>query len=162
MEIIDSVPKEKLVAFSGEHLYYEISMLYGVSQSLIRGTTHLHIYNAMLESFVIHASVIIDFFYKPQSGPEDAKAVHFMSDVKEWRAVLPPIDKDFRDFQKKRNRHVVHLSYDRLNVRPEDKKWGSPKLTRKIRRIVDLFLEYADPDRVHPRLYELRSAPAAR
>ena len=157
MEIYEKVPKEKLIEFSGEHLYYEIDMLYGVSQTLWDGTSNFYLYNALLESFVIHASIILDFFYRPQDNPDDAKAAHYMKDIKKWKAVLPRKTADLENFIKKRNKEVVHLSYRRLEVKPEEKRWRSPRITNQIKKLVDLFLNHADPELLHPKIYELRS-----
>lgn len=156
MDLYFKIPTTKLVSFSREHLYYEIDMLYGVSKVLWRGVKDPYLYNALLESLVIHASIIVDFFYKPAMKPDDAKAAHYMSDIKKWKEVLPPVNRHFRQFNKKRNKRVVHLSYNRLEVKPEDRKWDSPILTREIKKIVDLFLAHADPQRIDPQMYKLK------
>ncbi len=156
MEPFEKIPQAQLIEFSGEHLYYEIRMLYGVSDTLKKGTSNIYIYNALLESFVVHASIILDFFYKPQLKKDDAKASHYMADVKKWMAVLPQQDKDFLEFYQKRNKRVMHLSYQRLEVNPEEKKWDSLKITKRIRKIVKLFLDHANPELLHPKMYELK------
>ena len=61
MEINEKVPNEKLIEFSGEHLYYEIWMLYHVNEALAKGVKDQCVYNALLESFVIHASILRSF-----------------------------------------------------------------------------------------------------
>ena len=152
-----NLSKEQLRIFSGEHLYYEIVMLYGVTHLLQRGVRDLLIYNALLESFVIHSSVILDFFYKLPLNLDEAKAVHYIKDREDWKKALPPYNKYFIKFNKKRNSEVMHLSYRRLAVLPFDKKWNSSKLVKDIGKIVDLFLDHADPDLIDPRLYELKS-----
>lgn len=157
MEINEKVSKEKLIEFSGEHLYYEIWMLYGVTNSLLKGVEDEYVYNALLESFVIHASIIIDFFYRPQVYSGDARAVHYIPDVASWKEALPSYDRYFKKFHRKRNREVVHLSYKRLDVKPEEKKWNIRKIIKPIRKIVDLFLEKADPKLLHPQMQELRT-----
>lgn len=157
MDIYQKIPKEKLVAFSGEHLYYELRMLYGVTLTLWKGTSNFYIYNALLEAFVLHASIIIDFFYRPPVEDDDARAVHYVRDIKAWRSALPPLSEEFKKFIHKRNKEVVHLSYKRLEVTPEEKRWGSRRLTKQIKKIVNLFLDHADPELIHPRLLELRT-----
>jgi hypothetical protein len=150
---------QQLKEFSGEHLYYEIRMLYGVldifkDQEKIKDR---FIYNALIESFVIHTQIILDFFYVPQMKPDDAKAIHFVRDVTIWKEALPPYERYFRKFNRRRSREVVHLSYSRLEVKGEDKTWYPEKTTEHIKLIVDLFLEHADPDRLHAKMYELIS-----
>jgi len=89
MPLPQRIRKEKLIAFSGEHLYYEIWMLYGVTKKLQTEITDPYVYNALLESFVVHASIILDFFYKPQVKPDDAKAIHYLNSIEEWNNLLP-------------------------------------------------------------------------
>lgn len=150
--------KEKLIAFSGEHLYYEIWMLYGVTEKLKGGVRDIFVYNALLESFVVHASVILDFFYKPANKPDDAKAIHYMDSVEQWNAVLPSYAKYFRRFNMKRNKDVMHLSYKRLEVKPEQKRWGVIELSGHITRLIDEFLRLANPEYLDPKIYELRKS----
>ena len=157
MERDNAISPQKLRAFSKEHLWYEVDMLYGVMELLVGGIDDHYLYNALLEAFVLHSSVILDFFYKPAVKPDDARAVHYVRDPDAFKQALPPFEQKFGGFTRRRNKEVVHLSYRRLYVRPEEKRWGSPKITKDIRRIVDLFLDHADPVRLHPKMYALRT-----
>jgi hypothetical protein len=156
------IPAQKLRVFSGEHLWYEIHMLYGVMELLLQGVDDYYLYNALLEAFVLHASVILDFFYKPAVKPDDARAVHYVRDPGAFHKALPPFEQKFGGFTRKRNKERVHLSYRRLYVRPEEKHWRSSKITKDIRRIVDIFLDHADPARLHPKMYTLRTGAERR
>ena len=157
MEIPPQISKKRLIDFSKEHLYYEIDMLYGSVKTLVDGVENPYIYNALLEAFVLHTSIILDFFYKPQIKRDDARAIHYISDRKSWAGALPPYDRHFRKFSQKRNKDVAHLSYKRLDVPQEGRSWGAVKIVKEIQKIVDTFLDKADPKLIHPRLYELRS-----
>jgi hypothetical protein len=55
---------EELKAFSGEHRCYEISMLYEVTLKLARREADQITGNALIESFGIHAAIILDFIYR--------------------------------------------------------------------------------------------------
>ncbi len=155
MQIQKRIPADKLTAFSQEHLYYEFAMLFGVAEILQRDVEDVYLYNALLESFVVHAANILDFFYRPPVKPDDARAEHFMDHPQSWRRLLPPYEKHFKKFDMKRNKRVVHLSYKRLDVRPEDRRWGIVKISKEIRKILKLFVKNANPGRLHPRLQEL-------
>ena len=98
----------------------------------------------------------LDFFYKPQVKPDDAKAVHYIDNIRAWKAKLPPYDRYFRRFNRRRSREVVHLSYKRLEIRDDNKAWYSQKTMPQIKRIVKLFLDMAEPELVHPKLNEFR------
>ena len=147
---------DDLLKFSGEHLYYEIEMLYGVSRLIKAGNSNGIVYNALLESFVLHTSVILDFFYKMPLNPLEAKAAHYIKDMNAWRDVLPSYNKYFIRFNKKRNREVMHLSYERLKVEYVEKVWDFTRLNEQLRKIIDLFLENADPGLLHPKLFQFK------
>lgn len=154
----ENISKEQLIEFSGEHLYYEIGMLYGVVDLLNRKEkiSDPYILNALIESFVIHTQVILDFFYMPQMKADDAKAIHYIDDVKLWKSVLPSYDRYFRKFNRRRSREVVHLSYSRLEVKGEDKTWHLVKTTEHIKLVVNAFLEQANKELLHPKMFELK------
>jgi len=155
VQIQKRFPADKLTAFSQEHLYYEFAMLFGVVEILQRDVEDVYLYNALLESFVVHAANILDFFYRPPVKPDDARAEHFMDHPQAWRRLLPPYEKHFKKFDMKRNKRVVHLSYRRLDVRPEDRRWGIVKISKEIRKILKLFVKNANPRSLHPRIQEL-------
>jgi hypothetical protein len=151
--------KKQLVDFSGEHLYYEIWMLYGVTQLLLNGVKNQYLFNTCLESFVVHASNILDFFYKPLLQPDDAKAIHFMDEeqAEQWQALLPSYSHHFKRFNRKRNKEVMHLSYKRLEVKPQEKPWGVKGIAEHIEELVNQFLRLANPTYIHPKMYELQT-----
>jgi len=111
----------------------------------------------LIESFVLHTSILLDFFYKPQVKPDDARAIHYIKDRKAWANVLPSYDKHFRKFAQKRNKALAHLSYKRLDVVGEEKRWGAVSMAKQIKKMVDAFLDKADPDLIDPKLLKLRS-----
>lgn len=148
--------KENLILFSGEHLYYEIKMLYSLYDILKTKVNDVYVYNALIESFVIHTTILLEFFYKPQIKPDDAKAVHYVKDRKKWKEAIPSFDKYFRKFSRKRNRELVHLSYKRLDVKPDEKIWYPDKTTIHIKRLVNTFLKLADPELIDPKLHEFK------
>ena len=150
------IQPEQLIEFSKEHLYYEVAMLYGVAEHLQKDIKDFYIFNALLESFIIHMTIILDFFYKPQMKADDAKAIHYIRDVRAWKIKLPKMESYFRHFYRRRSKEVVHLSYRRLEIRGEAKRWDVTSNTKKIKRIVDLFLEAADTQLIHPNMYKLQ------
>ena len=56
----------------------------------------------------------------------------------------------------KRNKRVVHLSYKRLEVRAEDRRWGVTKIAKEIKKLLNLFVKNANPKNLHPRILELK------
>lgn len=157
VQMKQKILKKRLIDFAEEHLFYEIKMLYGVVDMLHKcDMSNMYIYNALLESFVLHASVILDFFYAPEKKNDDARAIHYVKNSAEWKKALPLLNKHFAGFTRKRNKEVMHLSYKRLEVRSHEKRWGSRKITKEISKVVDLFLDHANPQLIHPSLNTLR------
>ena len=152
------ISSQQLIDFSGEHLYYEIKMLFGVRALLKKGVQDQYVYSALLESFIIHTNIILDFFYKPQTKPDDAKAAHYIRDLIGWKRDLPAYEGYFRKFNRRRSREVVHLSYKRLETKGNEKLWSIEKTTDHIKRLIVLFLDKADPALLHPKIYELKRA----
>jgi len=151
--------KQRLRDFSEKHLFYEIAMLYGVHEALETKNFDAQpfIFNALLESFVIHTSIILDFFYQSQRKPDDARAFHFMKAPRKWRKILPPPNREFTTFITHRNKRVVHLSYKRMDSYIGQRPWNCAKIIKEIHIIVDLFLDNASKEYVHPKLYKLHS-----
>jgi hypothetical protein len=160
MDVPERLDPKKLIAFSGEHLYYEIWMFYGVAELLKPEHKPKYMDDVMscslLESFVLHGSIILDFFYKPAVMLGDARAFHYMKNVKKWKTRLPQFDSYIRKFNQRRNKELVHLTYKRMNVKPEDKLWDAGRILRHIKQLVGLFLEHADPALLDPKIYELK------
>ncbi|MBZ0167699.1 MAG: hypothetical protein K8I00_12910 [Candidatus Omnitrophica bacterium] len=158
MGTFENISQEQLRIFSGEHLFYEIDMLYGVVDRLsaLDRPQDPYTINALLEAYVIHTQVILDFFYQPQMKADDAKALHFIDDIRDWKKSIPPYDRYFRKFNRRRSREVVHLSYHRLDIKPEDKTWYLVKTTEHVKLVVNAFLDHANPEKLHPRMYELK------
>lgn len=151
------ISDKELKDFSEEHLYYEIYMLLASSQRLLAKRDDEVVFNALLESFVVHAYNLLDFFYKPQIKPDDAKAAHYIKDFAAWKKVLPAYESYFRHFNKRRNREVTHLTYKRLEVRGDAKAWQVRDTSEKIRKIIGIFLNNADPSLIHPKFNEFKT-----
>jgi len=150
------IKKEHLVVFSGEHLYYELNMFFGLSKLLSEGINDQYVYSALLESFIIHTCLILDFFYKPPRKADDASVIHFIDDIKKWKRLRPSYDKYFRKFHRRRSREVVHLSYKRLEVEKSEKLWDIGKIVPNIRELLSAFFEAANPDLLHTNLHKLK------
>ncbi len=152
----NNISEDQLRAFAKEHLYYEISMLYYDYDQLKVTSNRDFLFSALLESLIIHTTVLLDFFYKPQMKADDAKAIHYMKDIAAWKKVLPNLDPYFRKFYTRRSKEVVHLSYRRLDVSQEEKSWQGDKTTQNLKETINIFLHNADPGRLDPILNEFK------
>lgn len=76
--------------------------------------------NAMIETFALHARILMDF-YLPHARGDDAIAAHFTAEgifVGHATAGMPA------DLRQKINKQITHLTYSRMNARklnPKDR-----------------------------------------
>ncbi len=155
MNILPDLTDEEFQKFSGEHLFYEIQMLFDLHKRFDTPPEDSCLYGALLESYIIHTTTLLEFFYKPALKVDDAQAIHFIKDIPFWKRDMPRYESYFRKFSRKRNRELVHLSYKRLEVTDEDRAWYGNKTIGHIKLLVELMLKYGDAKKLHPKLFEL-------
>jgi hypothetical protein len=100
---------------------------------------------ALLESYLLHARVLHDFFHKPQSR-DDVVAGHFVSG---WETLRPPQDPYLAE-KNRRNRldkALAHLTLERLNYDAEEKRWNVDAIRDAIDEPMKAFLEKLPKDR---------------
>ena len=115
-----------------EHLYYEIWMLNETSQLSDSNTVKN---NALIESFSIHARVLLDFLYKTQGRPDDTFATDFFDDPQKWQDYIQEKAEVLSEIKRRVAKEIVHLTYKRLEVTPEEKKWDRPQICEDINEI---------------------------
>ncbi|MEP7289628.1 MAG: hypothetical protein ABI947_28085 [Chloroflexota bacterium] len=114
---------------ASEHLAYETQMLAETQMLLETGIGRLPYlladkeavicYNALLESFLIHARVLIFFFYPPKGSihDDDVLAKCFFATNTEWQnwesAVLSTRENFLKNMRIEANKRVAHLSTHR-------------------------------------------------
>lgn len=98
-------------AFLAEHYLYELNMLRAAHALLPRMATQA-LANALIESFVVHARNLMDFFLSAPRG-DDAVAAHFTADGTFAAAATRAVPKDLRI---RLNKQIAHLTYSRTNA----------------------------------------------
>lgn len=108
--------------------------------------------NAVIESFAIHARVLLDFFYAELKREDDVVATDFFSPPSTWIEKRPDRSKEqIDDIRTRVHKEVVHLTYARQNVRPETKQWLFEELTADINEVVNRFMGLVPREFVGPR-----------
>ncbi len=126
---------------ASDHLHYEIQMLRGTMQLLASGDIGTPVHsNALIESFTIHARVLMDFLYPKQSKESDVLAEDFINDASTWMAARPDEPPAFGAARGRVNKEIAHITYDRQLVTPELKEWDFVTLGNKILEVVQVFL----------------------
>ena len=130
-----SRPKQSdlnLIKLTEDHLLYEIKMLNytarSISSEIVQSNNVLKC--SLIESFCIHVRTLLKFFFDSKPFITDAVAGDFYKHEKEWIKIRESITSNheieelFR-INERVNKEIAHLTYDRLNVKPEHKGWGS-------------------------------------
>lgn len=132
-----------------EHLLYEIQMLSGTSQLSDSDKVKN---NALLESFSIHARVLLDFLYKTKGQPDDALATDFFDDPLEWQKYIEEKSVILKKINTRVGKEIAHLTYKRLEVPPEEKAWDRQPICEEINEIFKKFLEIVSKEKICDKL----------
>ena len=138
------------LAKASEHLHYEIGMLTDTAVCLNKGIPELEtisasgrahaeiIKNALLESFVLHARALADFFYNDSPRPDDVVAADYVSDWAKRRATESPLLQGLRS---RAGKEIAHLTFGRLLVKDVAKDWSFADITKEMRCLLIAFLQ---------------------
>lgn len=125
-------------------LYYEASMLISSARGLacdITGMSTIH--NALVESFLIHVRLLIEFLYKDKRYKDNVMAADFFSPPEKWRAIRPVKSKLLDETVEGAHKLLAHLSYTRLQVK---KTWPCMEIAKEIETVLNVFLQNVSKD----------------
>lgn len=126
---------------ASEHLLYEVGMFSTLARALATGVFgEGSINNAALESFTVHARVLLDFLFADKPRSDDVVAEDFFPTPEMWprlRGDMPPI---LRDVDARVGKEVAHLTYARLAVTPERKAWHFVEIAVALEAIITVFV----------------------
>jgi hypothetical protein len=142
-------------------LYYEFWMFAKLAGGLASGILGESIINnALLESFAVHAKVIIDFLYSDGLADNDVSALDFVPDPGDWirarpakSAVLKEMEIDLRYRIAK---EIGQLTYDRHVGVPDRKPWHFMRIAREVNATLDVFLDMVPESLLGPRWKEVK------
>lgn len=119
---------------------YEVWMLRSLANILaIDNQGQGVIHNALVESFLIHARLLIEFLYRDtQMKDDDALAKDFFSPATKWQGIRPVKSRLLEETTQAANKHLVHLTYTRLE---EKKQWPCIKIANDIETVLKVFHE---------------------
>lgn len=136
---------------ASDHLNYEFWML-GVSLQKLDVVRDQQDVNCALESFGIHARALADFLFNPSGRKDDMLAIDYLDDVDEWEDFLLQ-KKEIHNYLRNRvGKEIAHLSYVRLDVKPEEKRWDCAKIHKEIDEIFLEFLKRVPDERLEQKL----------
>jgi len=147
-----------LLAYSSEHLAYEVDMFFGMVELRLRpsfpsllsvSADPIRLNNALIESFVVHFRNIIDFLYVDRPRPTDVVASDFF-DPAAWESRRPPLSGTLDTARRRANKELAHLTTDRIPGAPSEKIWDFDGLANELRPILRLFVTNGNGTRLSP------------
>lgn len=147
---------EKIIKQAAKHIIYEIQMFHFTYNKLHAKGIEPMVKNAMIESCVIHAYNLFRFFYQGENEYKKDKAASLKKgkiiylkrprkstdmiaeDYIEKRAVFKGSrvpKRFFSNLERKRNKQMAHLTYNRVKMKGWDKK-----MFERLWETVDVFL----------------------
>ena len=128
-------------------LYYEIGMFEMLTKGMTSRIAGQSVINsALLESFIIHLRVLIDFFYSDSQNKDDIIANDFFSNPDDWIKLRPQKTKLLVRSKKRADKEVAHLTYTRLGITPDEKNWYFEDVYKDMQTLVELFLKSISKD----------------
>ncbi len=132
----------ELLQKASDHLHYEIWMLRTLARALAsRKSGQGAINNALLESFTIHARILLDFLYADKPWPDDVIAEDFFDRPERWHVARPPKSEELKTLDRRVGKEIAHLTYARQDVTPETKGWRFIEIAEAVNEAINQFLE---------------------
>jgi len=138
------VNEAELHAFSGEHLYYELEMVFFTAPFCVhyrepKNVDEQVIKNALLESFAIHVRVLKAFLFDPRLRLDDVIADDYVADPGEWRRAREPVPEILMRASERTGGEVAHLT-TRRQSEPAAKHWPLQELLQALTPPVCRFI----------------------
>lgn len=147
-----------LLAYSGEHVAYEIWMFFSLARLLGEGQIEITaptdadarlLYNALIEAFVLHLRNLIDFIYEGKRWETDIVASDFFPPG-EWTRLRGDITPVLIKAAERANKEIAHLTTARIASTPPEKSWDFQSLAIEIRPLLRRMVDNALPERLSP------------
>jgi len=123
-------------------------MLVGAARLLMLGDAIPEeiIRNALLESFTLHARALVHFFFPSNPWGDDVLAADFFPSPDVWERIRGRMAPVLAKVSPRVGKEVAHLTYARLDVTPEAKRWPVADIATALAAIADTFRVHANPD----------------
>ena len=145
----------ELLAYSEEHLFYEVSMFFRLGKLLLSKErlppTDIgrSVDNALVESFVIHFRNLYDFLYCGRSKKKDVLAEDFCDTPAAWRRLRPKLSSEVKKCKDRAAKEVVHVTEVRFYGTPNGKGWPVREMLDGLKTAVKSFTGNASHNKLH-------------
>lgn len=129
---------------ASDHLHYEIWMFTSLAHGLASGISGQSVINnALLESYTIHARILLDFLYAAKPKEDDVIAEDFFDDPVKWHSARLQKSEKIQFVHGRVGKEVAHLTYARQDVTPETKPWPFIEIANEVNAVFAQFLNLA-------------------
>jgi len=143
---------QDLIDFSKEHIFYEIQMFHFTWKSLTHSKPAPGLgYNAMVESFALHARVLFDFFYpnpRKKLKDDDIVGYHYFESEEKYKEYFSVRPLDIEFIFSEVSKMAAHLTTFRIEYKRENKNWDLNLIKQKIVSSIELFFSKASPEKI--------------
>ena len=123
---------------------YEVWMLWSLANILaINNQGKGVIHNALLESFLMHARILIEFLYKNQPYKDTVRASQYFTSDSPWKSIRPQKTDLLKETEEDAHKYLAHLTYTRLQRK---RKWPYIKIANDIKSVLQVFYENLPDD----------------
>lgn len=135
---------------TSEHLFYEYWMFNSLAQAMASGIFGQGaLNNAVLESFTLHARILLNFLYAWEPKPDDVIAEDYFDEPSQWLTVRPEKTETLNVMIPTRvGKEVAHLTYARLDITAEAKQWPFIQIANEINTVFNAFLNNVAKNRL--------------
>ncbi|OGP57866.1 MAG: hypothetical protein A2162_02290 [Deltaproteobacteria bacterium RBG_13_52_11b] len=147
-------PSVEKLQKASEHLQYEVWMMrslpreYALAQQALASAQQAVAEarvraNALLEAFVVHARVLMEFLYNDKPKRDgDVVAVMFFDTPDQWTGIRKPFSDLSDELQKVKDRvgkEVAHLTFRRNEITAETKSWQLGMIAQELSAVFAVF-----------------------
>ena len=132
-------PTEEFLQGALINLEYEIMMLKYVAHILaIENRGKDVIYNALLESFLIHARILIDFLYRDDPYKNTVRAAQYFTCDNPWESIRPMETEMITEARQDAHKHLDNLTYNHLHIKIH---WPYEEIANEVEAVLQVFIE---------------------
>jgi hypothetical protein len=96
--------------------------------------------NALLESFTVHARILLDFLFAIKPKKDEVIAEDFFRNPEEWRRTRPPKTETLKKVDRRVAKEVAHLTYARQKVTAQTKPWPFIEIAKDVSKVFSGFI----------------------
>jgi len=108
---------------------------------------------ALLESFTVHARILLDFLFAENPREDDVIAEDYFQSGKIWLKERGNKSNKLESIHKRVGKEVAHLTYTRQTITTDMKVWNFIEIASEINTVFNAFLTHVQKNHLSARRY---------